>query len=277
MSKFKTLQILVRDNGVRWTCNYLLHRFFRFGYFNRRMEFLEELYKIPGANCRRRNLEMWENYDWNTEGEEWTVSREWKRSLIKNVMFKYIDPGHTVLEIGPGAGRWSVELQKIAKELMLVDISSRVISICRDRLRSCPNVQAILGDGRSLSFLKDESIDYVWSFDVFVHVSVPDTEMYIAELSRVLRPGGRGIIHHPKEGQKAAAFRSRMTSEKFLQLLGQYELTCLEQLDAWGEDDEFTVRSSRDDITIFEKPTDSGAVASCNPNVERSNHPSLPV
>ena len=53
------------------------------------------------------NKERWGGWDWSRHGEEWTVSAEWKQALIADVLFPTIPEGGTVLEIGPGAGRWT--------------------------------------------------------------------------------------------------------------------------------------------------------------------------
>ena len=47
----------------------------------------------------------------------------------------------------------------------------------------------------------DACVDRVWSFDVFVHTLAEDIEPYVAEITRVLKPGGRAIIHHARDGQ----------------------------------------------------------------------------
>jgi SAM-dependent methyltransferase len=53
------------------------------------------------------------------------------------------------------------------------------------------NVQFEVGDGHTLPSLADGSADLVLSFTVFQHISDPAViEGYMAEVGRVLRPGG---------------------------------------------------------------------------------------
>jgi len=87
------------------------------------MSNLEEKRELPGEHSVAVNSLVWQTYNWEQGGEEWTWTSKWKQSLVNNVMLKYIEPGKTVLEIGPGAGRWTVVLQGIAKHLILVDLS----------------------------------------------------------------------------------------------------------------------------------------------------------
>jgi|GEM_PF-615512 len=200
-----------------------------------------------------KNYETWQSWDWESGGEEWTVSPEWKQSLIKEVMLKYIQPGKTVLEIGPGAGRWTESLQKIARLLILVDLSDKCIELCKQRFCHCDNVQYFVNDGSRLDFIPDETVDFIWSFDVFVHINPSDTEKYIKEFSRILVKGGRGIIHHPREGDRYGGWRSKMTAELFSNMLRKHSLTLVTQFDSWGEKEQFTVRVHHDAISVFEK------------------------
>jgi ubiquinone/menaquinone biosynthesis C-methylase UbiE len=200
-----------------------------------------------------RNYQTWQNWNWERGGEEWTVSPEWKRSLIKEIMLKYIEPEKSVLEIGPGAGRWTESLQKIAMSLILVDLSDKCIDFCKQRFHHCDNIQYFVNNGASLDFIQDETVDFIWSFDVFVHINPSDTEKYIKEFSRILVSGGRGIIHHPAEGGQHGGARSKITAELFSDMLKRYGLALVAQFDSWGEKGEFDVRFHHDTVTVFEK------------------------
>ena len=97
------------------------------------------------------------------------------------------------------------------------------LELCRKRFATAQNLEFYVNDGRTLSDIASSSVDGVWSFDVFVHVAPPDIDSYLAEISRVLRPGGRGVVHHAKQGRESyLAFlrmRSSMTAKLFADLL----------------------------------------------------------
>ena len=77
---------------------------------------------------------IWDSWEWDADGgEKWTESEAWKDSVIREVLRPRVPEGSDVLEIGPGAGRWTETLAELAGSLTLVDISSRCIEICRDR------------------------------------------------------------------------------------------------------------------------------------------------
>ena len=183
------------------------------------------------------NKRIWNTYDWSQLGEEWTTESRrwrdvdpqvWKKTLVDNMMMKYIKKGDTVLEIGIGAGRWSEILQGIAGRLILADITKKCLDICKERLKEATNVEFHLIED-NLSFLDDNSIDYIWSYDVFVHINPSDIERYIAEFTRILKPGGLGILHHSGEGHNLRGFRSDMTAVIFKRNVEYHGMKIVEQ------------------------------------------------
>ena len=251
-------QKLVKVNGIRWTLLYTLYWSARFflkidlhGLY-RIIVLLEEKRNLPGFNTPATAADIWDLLPWEkARGEEWTVSPEWKKSLVDEVLLHYIKPGTAVLEIGPGAGRWTEILQPLAREIFAVDVSARALDICKKRLSSATNVNFFLTQNSSLGFIPDKTIDAVWSFDVFVHINPDDTDSYLAEIQRVLVPGGIAIIHHPRDGGLHGGCRSRMTAQLFLALLEKRGLTLLRRFDSWGENGRFNLSRYRDCISVF--------------------------
>ena len=89
-----------------------------------------------------------------------------------------------VLEAGPGQGELS---ERIARELgadvVAVDQSERMVDLTRAR-----GIEALVGDVQALPF-DDGSFDGAVAAWMLYHV--PDVDRAVAELHRVLRPGGR--------------------------------------------------------------------------------------
>lgn len=91
-----------------------------------------------------------------------------------------------VLEVGAGPGELSERIQReLGAEVVAVDISERMVELARAR-----GVDAIVGDVQELPF-PDGSVDCAVAAWMLYHV--PDVDRGIAELARVLRPGGRLI------------------------------------------------------------------------------------
>ena len=204
------------------------------------------------------NRRMWNNWDWSDEGEEWTYDAQeykdedpvkWKTTLINEMMLKYIKNESTILEIGPGGGRWTVELQKLAKNLIIADISKKCLDICKKRFKSKTNIKYELIDKR-LDFIQNNTLDFVWSYDVFVHINPSDVDRYIKDIERILKIGGYAVIHHsgtyPLYKGKKEAWRAYMGRKQFANLVKKYGMKVIEQ-------NETLVHLPGDVITTFTK------------------------
>ncbi len=94
-----------------------------------------------------------------------------------------VAPGR-VLEVGCGRGELAARIQdELAAELAAVDQSERMVELSRAR-----GVDARLGDVQELPF-EDGTFDCAVAAWMLYHV--PDLDRGLAELARVLRPGGR--------------------------------------------------------------------------------------
>jgi SAM-dependent methyltransferase len=88
-----------------------------------------------------------------------------------------------VLEVGCGPGEAAERIAASGAEVEALDISERMVELTQAR-----GVEARVGDVQQLPF-EDESFDAALAGWMLYHV--PDVERGIAELARVLRPGGR--------------------------------------------------------------------------------------
>jgi SAM-dependent methyltransferase len=103
-------------------------------------------------------------------------------------------PGSLVLDVGCGSCAHSVRLARRGLRVRAVDFSESALAMARDYVEARG-----LGDrielGREsllgLSF-PDESFDYALCWGVLMHI--PEVERAVAELARVLRPGGMLVV-----------------------------------------------------------------------------------
>lgn len=126
------------------------------------------------------------------------VSREdYQGNLLPALSAVRILSGADVVELGAGTGRLTRQIAPLARSLVALDISPHMLSVLRENL---PSVTVAAADNRALP-LADGAADMViagWS----VAHSVgwyPDswreeTGKAIAEMRRLLRPGGMAII-----------------------------------------------------------------------------------
>ena len=205
------------------------------------------------------NRELWSGWDWSDRGEEWNASAEWKQALIDDVLLAYIPEGGVVLEIGPGAARWSSILQPRARRLILADVSDRPLALCRERFAGAENVQYVLSSGSDLPGVADASVDAIWSFDVFVHVAPVDQAGYLSEIGRVLAPGGVAVIHHADgrnlgKQPSRSGWRAPMSRHLFAALAAEHDLVVEAQIDSWGEGGRYDLSAYHDAITVCRRP-----------------------
>jgi len=129
--KARLLGILLRENGLAWTvllCAYHITRITAERTFAR-LERMKLVNGLPGTSSLRMNREIWENWDWTAGGDEWTPSLEWKDAFVRNVLRRWIPENGNILEIGPGAGRWTEILLPMANRFWGVDMSPSVASV----------------------------------------------------------------------------------------------------------------------------------------------------
>jgi len=103
-----------------------------------------------------------------------------------------VDGAHTVLEVGPGTGYFTVEVARRAGpegRVVCVDIQPEMIGALHHRLlaKGVTNALPTVGDALALP-LAEGSVDC--AFLVTVLGEVPDRAKALAELRRVLKPGG---------------------------------------------------------------------------------------
>lgn len=92
--------------------------------------------------------------------------------------------GPKVLDIGCGPGRDGILLQKAGKDVLGVDGSEAMVALSRER-----GLEAVLADIADLPF-PDAWFDGVWSYTTLLHVSKSEVDTALAEIKRVLKPGG---------------------------------------------------------------------------------------
>ncbi|QSR88130.1 class I SAM-dependent methyltransferase [Methylacidiphilum caldifontis] len=239
-------------------------------------------------NSVSNNKRVWDKeYSWPEDGEEWNGQAKvcgvpyelWKQSIIDTFFLPHITNNSVVLEIAPGHGRWTCHLSKLCKKLVVVDLSPNCIEYCKRRFSGCNNILYYVNDGLSLGMLEDQSIDFIWSFDAFVHMDASVIQSYFYEFKRVLKKNAKAIIHHGGRNHLSLflgflkdlhpntrklyrwismgysndddGWRSVVSKELVLKMAKKARLTVEKQIQRWGKGNIFGVPRYNDWITIL--------------------------
>ena len=121
-----------------------------------------------------------------------------------------IQPRDELVEIGCGLGRLTRPLAARARSVAALDVSPRMLELARSHNPELANVDWVLGDGRTLAPLGDDSADGVFSHVVFQHLPDPAITLgYVREMGRVLRPGWLGGLSGLQRPQDPPAPKAR--------------------------------------------------------------------
>ncbi len=103
--------------------------------------------------------------------------------------------GRKVLDIACGTGYGCAMLAKSGAAFVTgLDLDAGAIQFARQTY-SADNIRFDTGNAQHLADIEDASFDVVTSFETIEHL--PDVEAYLAELCRVLKPGGLFLVSTP--------------------------------------------------------------------------------
>ncbi len=107
--------------------------------------------------------------------------------------------GKWVLDIGCGRGELVCEAARRGAHAVGIDYAEAALELARERLTAMEpelkeRVEFLRADAKTLPF-PDGSFDRVFMLDVYEHLHPHEIDSVLKEIHRVLRPGGRLIIH----------------------------------------------------------------------------------
>jgi SAM-dependent methyltransferase len=126
---------------------------------------------------------------WDGHGKNW--SPEIKKIVLDQIGF---DKSKISLEIGCGAGYWTNFLNEHSKKTFAIDLIPRPINIHYE-------VEYIENDNQQFNcnYIESESIDFVFSFGVFCHLSLGANDEYLMDILRVLKKNGKALLFYGDE------------------------------------------------------------------------------
>lgn len=154
----------------------------------------QDLNRLSERDYARWNDEMVRRYDIDRYYERSHPIVRWieRRRIAALVRLAAAQPGQQVLEVGCGGGH---VLERFSHaHLTGIDMSAEMLA--RTRVRCGGDPDLMRGAAEALPFA-DRSYDVVLCTEVLEHTR--DPAAVIAELMRVVRPGGRVVVSIPNE------------------------------------------------------------------------------
>ena len=101
---------------------------------------------------------------------------------------KYLKPGMKILDIGAGAGEYSLYFAEKGYEVSAIELADRNIAAFKKRIKPEHKIELIQGNAVDLSNYPDKSFDIVLMFGPLYHLhSEEDRQKAISEAKRVAK------------------------------------------------------------------------------------------
>ncbi len=115
---------------------------------------------------------------------------EWEIAL--DAIKKIAGKNHSLLEIGAGTGRFTLEAAPLVRQVTAVDISGNMLDIMSKKAKEkgISNIKQICGNFMEIPF--KEKFDIITSFSAIEYIK--DAKALFAKISGLMAPGGHLIL-----------------------------------------------------------------------------------
>lgn len=149
---------------------------------------LNDVYKIKDETEQLQRI-----YEYFNEDTRLNRSKAARVEFLTTVKYieRYIKPGDKLLDIGAGAGEYSLYFSRRGYSVSAVELADRNIEAFRRKIQADDNIELVKGNALDLSRYDDESFDAVFLFGPLYHLhSEGDRQTCIAEAKRVCKKDG---------------------------------------------------------------------------------------
>jgi SAM-dependent methyltransferase len=137
------------------------------------------------------------NLGFTTLGEEWGGPK-FADAIVERLAAEYLGPDVDVLELGCGGGKFSRRIAPRVRSLVCADISAPMLEQTRNELArqgDAEGVEFCQLSGIDFHGIPDSSVDFIFSYDVQLHMQPQNIFSYMLDARRILRPGGTFMLH----------------------------------------------------------------------------------
>jgi ubiquinone/menaquinone biosynthesis C-methylase UbiE len=144
----------------------------------------------PGFGTRRTRVDFWDDHAAAeaTRDEDQPEDLIYHR-IVGDILRDLIAADDTVIDIGGGTGRFSLDLAERVRAVTHLDLSENMLAIARERcaVRDLENVTFVQADALDLSTIADQSFSVGLAINGVITFSATDWERAISEACRVTR------------------------------------------------------------------------------------------
>ena len=135
--------------------------------------------------------------------QPWIYGTEWGairyvpplKHTLEHWVVPYVKSDHVAVEIGPGGGRWTRHQLGFSK-LYAVEYYDPLLSELKKNFSKHKNIIFVKNNGFDFPNIADESVDFCFSFGVFVHFEFEMVEDYLKNINRIMKGNGNIVIHY---------------------------------------------------------------------------------
>ena len=164
-------------------------------------------------------------------GDQWGLPEN--KPHLKRLVDEYIEPylnsEHVALEIGSGGGRWTKYLVPF-KKVYCIDLNPEMLTYMADRFQGADNLEYVLTSGVDMPGIPENSVDFAFTYGVFVHLDLNIIEGYLKSLTSVLKNGALFVVQFSDQTKTGAQKNPGFSDNDLTRmsaLLKKYKFTVL--------------------------------------------------
>ncbi len=133
-----------------------------------------------------------EYYDKEQESESFRFVRLPEQEIVFDYLGKILKNTDSVLEIGAGTGRFTLEVAPLVKKVTALDISKNMLDKLQEKakLKKISNIEMLCGDFLEIPF--NQKFDVILSFSAIEYIK--NSEKLFSKISSLMNDGGCLII-----------------------------------------------------------------------------------